>query len=164
LQPAGAAAGGEGEGSSLSSDERAAIELANARAEQTATELAVVQLELARAKADKESHDWLNKGVEPWKVELAVPYLVAEGEQSIELSNGQQMSAQGVGEVLRKFLASDVGRIDLSGETPSVRPEESAASKTQQVHDQWQREFPLPGERQRLQALAALKARDGGNA
>lgn len=106
-------------GASLSQEHLLAIELANARADQTEAQLATVQ-----AKLDKDSYENERRklaedfGIPPYITDLARPVLEGAGH-TIELANGNSADA---GAIVRKVL-TELGKmgkmLDLSGELGS---------------------------------------------
>lgn len=129
----GAGAGG----AELSAETRAAIDLANSRAEQAVNENAAIRDELDAANFEREKAVMLSAGVPPAVIELAMPLLIGK-EHVIELSNSKKVDA---GEVVRALLKEFEGTVDLSGETvPAVGS--PAGDKTGAMLDQWEKEHP----------------------
>lgn len=129
---------GEGadSGANLSSDDRKAIDLANARTEQVATENAKIREELDLANFDKEKAALISKGVPPAMVDLAMPLLLGK-EHVIELSNATKVDA---GEIVRKLLTECEGLVDLSGETV---PAPGANSESASMLAAWEKQNPM---------------------
>jgi hypothetical protein len=103
-------------GAAFSSEQQAAIDLANARAEQTELELARVTSALDDAAFEKErGHLSREFGIPPRITDLARPLLRGNGHV-VELANGSSVDA---GAIMRKVFA-EVGKtvkmLDLSGE------------------------------------------------
>lgn len=96
----------------LSDEERAAIELTSARADQTATELSVLREELAEAKFKEERAALIGKGVPPHVVDLAKPLLRGRNT-TIELSNSETVDAS---QIVRDVIVAyhKLGNVDLS--------------------------------------------------
>jgi hypothetical protein len=79
-----------------------AIELANAKLEQQAIELAAVQAKLAAKEFEAEQRTFATQfGIPPRITEFARPLLEGEGSHVITLSNGEEVDA---GAVMRKVL------------------------------------------------------------
>jgi len=112
-------------GASLSAEDQAALELANARAEQNAIDLARVTAALDLATYERE-RDTLARvhGIPPRITDLARPLLEGTG-RTVELANGANVDA---GSIMRKVLA-EVGKtvkmLDLTAELGN--PGDSAA-------------------------------------
>jgi hypothetical protein len=118
-------------GASLSSEAQTAIDLANARTEETAAELRRVKHSLAVTayEAERDNHFARTCGIPPRIVDLARPLLEGEG-RTVELSNGKNVDA---GAIMRKVL-EEIGKtvrmLDLSVElgTPVDGAAEAAAA------------------------------------
>lgn len=112
-------------GASLSAEDQAALEMANARAEQNAIDLARVTAALDLATYERE-RDTLARvhGIPPRITDLARPLLEGTG-RTVELANGANVDA---GSIMRKVLA-EVGKtvkmLDLTAELGN--PGDSAA-------------------------------------
>lgn len=115
-------------GASLSSagvEQTLAIELANARAEETQRQLRVIQDELDGKRYESERRGFAeNFGIPPYITDLAQPLLLGGGHV-IDLANGQQADA---GAIVRKLL-TEIGKmgkmLDLGNEMgSSVLPDD----------------------------------------
>ena len=88
------------QGSSLSNADVMAIELANARAEETSRQLQVVTNELDAQRFEREKRALADAGVPPYITDLARPLLEGAG-RVVNLSNGGQADA---GQIMRKVI------------------------------------------------------------
>ena len=122
---------GEPVGASLSNDEyEFAINMANARAEETARELSVVTARLREEDFQAEKRRLADLGVPPYITELAKPLLEGAGH-AVELANGKTVDA---GAIMRKVLAEygrQVKLLDLDVELGSQMDEPEDAGREQ---------------------------------
>lgn len=126
---------GEPVAAGLSAEAQFAIDLANARTEETQRELAVVTARLREEDYQAEKRRLADLGVPPYITELARPLLEGAGH-AVELANGKTVDA---GAVMRRVLseyASQARLLDLDVELGSpmdepegTRQEEAAASR-----------------------------------
>ena len=117
---------GEPVGAGLSAEAQFSIDLANARAEETARELAVVTARLREEDYQAEKRRLADAGVPPYITELARPLLEGAGH-AVELSNGKTVDA---GAVMRRVLteyARQARLLDLDVElgSPMDEPEDA---------------------------------------
>lgn len=103
-------------GASLSTEERAAIDLANAQASEARDGLAVLRRELDDARFTADRDAYVAAGVSPAVMDLAQPLMT--GSHVIDLSNSETLN---VAEQVRKILDECKGMIDLSSETPAAQ-------------------------------------------
>lgn len=128
---------GEPVGASLAHDEyQFAINMANARAEETARELAVVTARLREEDYQGEKRRLADLGVPPYITELAKPLLEGAGH-AVELANGKTVDA---GAVMRSVLtefARQVKLLDLGAElgTPMDEPEDAGREEQARSRD-----------------------------
>lgn len=109
-----------------------AIDLANARQEETARELAVVTARLREEDYQAEKRRMADAGVPPYITELARPLLEGAGH-AVELSNGKTVDA---GAVMRRVLAEyarTARLLDLDVELGSPMDEPEDAGREQQA-------------------------------
>jgi hypothetical protein len=117
-------------GAGLSAEAQFSIDLANARAEETARELAVVTARLREEDYQAEKRRLADAGVPPYITELARPLLEGAGH-AVELSNGKTVDA---GAVMRRVLteyARQARLLDLDVElgSPMDEPEDAATEQ-----------------------------------
>jgi broad specificity phosphatase PhoE len=129
-----AAEEGEPVGAALSAEAQFAIDLANARAEETQRELAVVQARLREEDYQAEKRRMADLGVPPHITELARPLLEGAGH-AVELANGNTVDA---GAIMRKVLAEyarTAQLLDLGVElgSPHDAPEDAADEHGRQL-------------------------------
>jgi hypothetical protein len=115
---------GEPVGAGLSREAQFAIDLANAKSEETARELAVVTARLREEDYQAEKRRLADLGVPPYITELAKPLLEGAGH-AVELANGKTVDA---GSVMRRVLseyARQARLLDLDVElgSPMDEPE-----------------------------------------
>ncbi|HEY2085605.1 MAG TPA: hypothetical protein VGH54_06165, partial [Mycobacterium sp.] len=115
---------GEPVAAGLTAEAQFAIDLANARQEETARELAVVTARLREEDYQAEKRRLADSGVPPYITELARPLLEGAGH-AVELSNGKTVDA---GAVMRRVLteyARQARLLDLDVElgSPMDEPE-----------------------------------------
>jgi hypothetical protein len=106
----------------LTAEAQFAIDLANARQEETARELAVVTARLREEDYQAEKRHLADLGVPPYITELARPLLEGAG-RAVELANGKTVDA---GAITRKVLteyARQARLLDLSDEMGSPHDE-----------------------------------------
>lgn len=111
----------------LSYEAQMAIDLANARAEETERQLGVFQGELDRQRFEAEKRQLADLGVPPYITELARPLLQGTGH-TVDLANGSRVDA---GSVMRKVLgeyAKMAGMLDLGVELGSPMDEPDGAA------------------------------------
>jgi hypothetical protein len=123
----------------MSAEAQFAIDLANAKADETARELAVVTARLREEDFQGEKRRLADAGVPPYITELARPLLEGAGH-AVELSNGKTVDA---GAIMRRVLseyARQARLLDLDVELGSPRDEpedagreEAEASRAQYV-------------------------------
>jgi hypothetical protein len=111
---------GELVGAALSNEAQAAIDLANARADENATALKVMRVQLDGAAYERERDDLARSfGIPPRITDLARPLLEGSGH-AVELANGKSADAGAViREVLKEF-GRTVKALDLSTEAGSA--------------------------------------------
>jgi hypothetical protein len=117
---------GEPVAAGLTAEAQFAINLANARQEETARELAVVTARLREEDYQAEKRRLADAGVPPYITELARPLLEGAGH-AVELSNGKTVDA---GAVMRRVLseyARQARLLDLGAElgSPMDEPEDA---------------------------------------
>jgi hypothetical protein len=133
LEPAGVA---------LSQDAQAAIDLANARQEETALQLARVTSQLARTAYEAERDTWQRTlGIPARITDLARPLLEGEG-RVVDLANGRTADA---GAIVRKLitefgqtmkalnLSVELGTSEDGGDDAQAKAEQEAAERKQLV-------------------------------
>ncbi len=116
----------------LSAEAQFAIDLANARTEETARELSVITARLREEDYQAERRRLADLGVPPHITELARPVLEGAGH-AVELANGTTVD---VGAIMRKTLteyARQVRLLDLDVELGSPMDEPEEARSTQQA-------------------------------
>lgn len=128
---AGAAATG------LTAEAQMAIDLANARAEETERQLGVFQGELDRQRFEAEKRSLADLGVPPYITELARPLLQGTG-RTVDLAGGQRIDA---GQTMRKVLseyAKMAQMLDLGVElgSPMDEPADGAAGAATSQRDE----------------------------
>lgn len=119
---------GEPVAAGLSHEAQFAIDLANARAEENARELAVVTARLREEDYQAERRRLADLGVPGYITDLAKPLLQGAGH-SVELANGRTVDA---GAIMRRVLseyAAQARLLDLGAElgSPMDEPEDEAA-------------------------------------
>jgi hypothetical protein len=112
----------------LSAEAQFEIDLANARADENAREVAVISARLREEDFRAEQRRYADLGVPPYITELARPLLEGAGH-AVELANGNTVDA---GQIMRKVLAEygrQVKLLDLGAElgSPMDEPEDSGA-------------------------------------
>ena len=127
---------GEPAGAALSAEAQFAIDLANARAEETARELSVITARMRQGDYEAEKRKLADLGVPPYITELARPLLEGAGH-AVELANGRTVDA---GAIMRRVLseyASTARLLDLDVELGSAmdEPEDSARESQAQSRD-----------------------------
>jgi hypothetical protein len=110
----------------MSAEAQFAIDLANAKADETARELAVVTARLREEDFQGEKRRLADAGVPPYITELARPLLEGAGH-AVELSNGKTVDA---GAIMRRVLseyARQARLLDLDVElgSPMDEPEDA---------------------------------------
>jgi len=123
---------GEPVAAGLSAEAQFAIDLANARADETARELSVVTARLREEDYQAEKRRMADLGVPPYITELAKPLLEGAG-RAVELANGKTVDA---GAVMRRVLtefARQVKLLDLSAElgSPMDEPEDAGRAEAE---------------------------------
>jgi hypothetical protein len=114
----------------MSAEAQFAIDLANAKADETARELAVVTARLREEDYQAEKRRMADAGVPPYITELARPLLEGAGH-AVELSNGKTVDA---GAVMRRVLseyARQARLLDLDVELGSLMDEPEEAVRAQ---------------------------------
>jgi hypothetical protein len=112
----------------MSAEAQFAIDLANAKADETARELAVVTARLREEDFQGEKRRLADAGVPPYITELARPLLEGAGH-AVELSNGKTVDA---GAIMRRVLseyARQAQLLDLSAELGSAMDEPADAGQ-----------------------------------
>ena len=112
----------------LTAEAQMAIDLANARADETERQLGVFAMEFDKQRFDSEKRSLADLGVPPYITELARPLLQGSGH-TVDLANGQRVDA---GQVMRKVLseyAKMAQMLDLSAETGSPFDEPEGGSQ-----------------------------------
>lgn len=114
----------------LSAEAQFAIDLANARQEETARELAVVTARLREEDYQAEKRRLADLGVPPYITELARPLLEGAGH-AVELANGKTVDAGGVMRKVLSEYAAQARLLDLGVElgSPMDEPEDAARDK-----------------------------------
>lgn len=107
-------------GASLNAEAQTAIDLANARADETSMQLRRLNAKLATAEYEKE-RDYTARtyGIPPRIFDLARPLLEGEGHV-IELANGKTADAGAICREVFKEVGRTVKMLDLSGELGSA--------------------------------------------
>jgi hypothetical protein len=116
----------------LSAEAQFAIDLANARQEETARELSVVTARLREEDYLAERRRLADLGVPPYVTDLAKPLLEGAGH-AVELANGKTVDA---GAIMRRVLteyASQARLLDLDVELGSPHDEPEDAGREQQA-------------------------------
>lgn len=117
----------------MSAEAQFAIDLANAKADETARELAVVTARLREEDFQGEKRRLADAGVPPYITELARPLLEGAGH-AVELSNGKTVDA---GAIMRRVLAEYARQarlLDLDVElgSPMDEPEDAGREESAQ--------------------------------
>jgi hypothetical protein len=123
---------GEPVAAGLSAEAQFAIDLANARQEETARELSVVTARLREEDYLAERRRLADLGVPPYVTDLAKPLLEGAGH-AVELANGKTVDA---GAIMRRVLteyASQARLLDLDVELGSPHDEPEDAAREQQA-------------------------------
>jgi hypothetical protein len=125
-----------GAGSELSADAQAAIELANARADELEAGYTRMRRELDAATYERERDTFAHEhGIPPRIFDLARPVLEGEG-RTVDLANGRQADA---GAIVRKVL-TEIGRtvkmLDLSAELGNPEGADEATTAAQQAESE----------------------------
>lgn len=123
---------GEPVAAGMSAEAQFAIDLANAKADETARELAVVTARLREEDYQAERRRLADMGVPPYITDLAKPLLEGAGH-AVELSNGKTVDA---GAVMRRVLAEYARQarlLDLGAELGSPMDEPEDAGREQQA-------------------------------
>jgi hypothetical protein len=123
---------GEPVAAGMSAEAQFAIDLANAKADETARELAVVTARLREEDFQGEKRRMADLGVPPYITELARPLLEGAGH-AVELANGKTVDA---GAIMRRVLseyASQARLLDLDVELGSPHDEPDDAGREQQA-------------------------------
>jgi hypothetical protein len=123
---------GEPAGAALSAEAQFSIDLANARAEETARELSVITARMREGDYEAEKRKLADLGVPPYITELARPLLEGAGH-AVELANGKTVDA---GAIMRRVLseyASQARLLDLDVELGSPLDEPEEAAREQQA-------------------------------
>ena len=120
----------------LSAEAQFSIDLATARADETARELAVITARMREGDYQAEKRKLADLGVPPYITELARPALEGIGH-TIELANGKSVD---MGQVMRKVLteyAQQVKLLDLDVElgSPMDEPEDAVREQVAQGRD-----------------------------
>lgn len=117
---------GEPVAAGLSAEAQFAIDLANAKQEETARELAVVTARLREEDYQGEKRRLADAGVPPYITELAKPLLEGAGH-AVELSNGRTVDAGAIMRTVLTEFARQVRLLDLSAElgSPMDEPEDA---------------------------------------
>jgi hypothetical protein len=122
----------------MSAEAQFAIDLANAKADETARELAVVTARLREEDFQGEKRRLADAGVPPYITELARPLLEGAGH-AVELSNGRTVDA---GAIMRRVLAEYARQarlLDLDVElgSPMDEPEDAGREDAAQARAQY---------------------------
>lgn len=121
---------GEPVGAGLSAEAQFSIDLANARADETARELSVITARLREEDYQGEKRRMADLGVPPYITELARPLLEGAGH-AVELANGKSADA---GAIMRRVLteyARQARLLDLDVELGSPMDEPEDAGRDQ---------------------------------
>lgn len=120
----------------LSAEAQFAIDLANAKAEETARELAVVTARLREEDFQGEKRRLADLGVPPYITELAKPLLEGAGH-AVELANGKTVDAGAITRQVLTEFARQVKLLDLSAElgSPMDEPEGARDEETETRRD-----------------------------
>jgi hypothetical protein len=114
----------------LTAEAQMAIDLANARADETERQLGVFQQQFDAQRFEGEKRSLADLGVPPYITELARPLLQGSGH-TVDLANGQRVDA---GQVMRKVLseyAKMAQMLDLGNEMGSPFDEPEGAASPQ---------------------------------
>ena len=125
---------GEPVAAGLSAEAQFAIDLANARQEETARELSVITARLREQDYQAEKRKLADLGVPPYITELARPLLEGAG-RAVELANGKTADA---GQIMRRVLteyAQQARLLDLDVELGSPMDEPEDAGEHAQGRD-----------------------------
>ena len=127
---------GEPVAAGLTAEAQFAIDLANAKQEETARELAVVTARLREEDFQAERRRLADMGVPPYITDLAKPLLEGAGH-AVELSNGKTVDA---GAIMRRVLAEygrQVKLLDLGAElgSPMDEPEDAGREERDNSRD-----------------------------
>lgn len=114
----------------LSAEAQFAIDLANAKAEESARELAVVTARLREEDFQGEKRRLADLGVPPYITELAKPLLEGAGH-AVELANGKTVDAGAITRQVLTEFARQVKLLDLSAELGSPMDEPEGARDEQ---------------------------------
>lgn len=128
---------GEPVAAGLANDEyEFAINLANAKAEETARELAVVTARLREEDFQGEKRRLADLGVPPYITELAKPLLEGAGH-AVELANGKTVDAGAITRQVLTEFARQVKLLDLSAESgsPFDEPDGAGDGESAQYRD-----------------------------
>lgn len=127
---------GEPVGAALSAEAEFAINLANAKAEETARELAVVTARLREEDYQGEKRRLADLGVPPYITELAKPLLEGAGH-AVELANGKTVDAGAITRQVLTEFARQVKLLDLSAElgSPMDEPEDARDEQAERRRD-----------------------------
>lgn len=120
----------------LSAEAQFAIDLANAKAEETARELAVVTARLREEDFQGEKRRLADLGVPPYITELAKPLLEGAGH-AVELANGKTVDAGAITRQVLTEFARQVKLLDLSAElgSPMDEPEDARDEQAERRRD-----------------------------
>jgi hypothetical protein len=127
---------GEPVAAGMSAEAQFAIDLANAKADETARELAVVTARLREEDFQAEKRRMADLGVPPYITELARPLLEGAGH-AVELANGKTVDA---GAIMRRVLseyASQARLLDLDVElgSPHDEPDDAGTGAQAESRD-----------------------------
>jgi hypothetical protein len=127
---------GEPVSAGLSAEAQFAINLANARAEETQRELSVITARLREEDYQGEKRRLADLGVPPYITELARPLLEGAGH-AVELANGRTVDS---GAIMRRVLteyARQARLLDLGAElgSPMDEPEDAVREQADQQRD-----------------------------
>jgi hypothetical protein len=127
---------GEPVSAGLSAEAQFAINLANARAEETQRELSVITARLREEDYQGEKRRLADLGVPPYITELARPLLEGAGH-AVELANGRTVDS---GAIMRRVLteyARQARLLDLGAElgSPMDEPEDAVREQADQARD-----------------------------
>jgi len=120
----------------LTAEAQFAIDLATARADETARELSVITARMREADYQAEKRKLADLGVPPFITELARPLLEGAG-RAVELANGKTADA---GQIMRKVLteyAQQARLLDLDVElgSPMDEPEDAVREQVATSRD-----------------------------
>lgn len=117
-------------GASMSAEDRAALEMAKRKTEQSEKRIAELEKKLAKERFGREKDELLQQGVPPMLVELAQPVLTAPRIEPIELAGGKKVDPQ---ETVRKMLHAAKGLIEFgergNGATGDLDEDREAAQE-----------------------------------